>query len=115
MPVLAARSHACLFALVCGPQCPGVCASYLCLRPASVPQQEERVAASCVLREEPRHQVCAWSPGAGTLHPRVLLDPLMPGWVELNLNLMSPQVGEGLNWDPVVCDEGQRLLRHLRL
>lgn len=44
-------------ALVCGPQCPGVRTSHLRLRPASVPQQEERVAAGRLLREEPRHQV----------------------------------------------------------
>lgn len=35
----------------------------------------------------------------GTLHLRVLIDPLTPDWVELNLNLPSPEVAQGLKFE----------------
>lgn len=82
-----ARAEPCPHALsfpVCGPQRSGVCTRHLCLRPAGVPQQEECVAASCVLREEPWHQV------RGGLVASVLTGPPAAGCAEL------PLVGEGL-------------------
>lgn len=39
------------------PRRPGVCQGHLRPRSAGVPQQEERLAQRCLLREESRHQV----------------------------------------------------------
>jgi hypothetical protein len=84
-------------ALVCGPQCPGVCTSHLCLCVASVPQQEERVATSCIFWEEPWHQVCD-----GTHLPLCANSICMV----LNLTLLSCRSTSASIWGLALCIDG---------
>lgn len=91
----AGRSHARLSALVCGPQRAGVRPSHLRLRAAGVPQQEERVAAGCVLREEPRHQVRGGAPGRAGPPPLRAHGASDPGGGRAEHNPHVPRGGQG--------------------